>query len=134
MAVVHTVVVECTCNFKMVSKYRSIGSCVSKAQSMVQAANKYFKANTYRMFDVQPETENDESERIPVGSYCYVDCETVYGVVIGHLPDDQYSIIDLFEKRQRKAFGSRRTVITDEQVFNQVDQQYHQYLKPEEGQ
>eukprot|EP01083_Nonionella_stella_P282428 961051_1 len=36
-------------------------------------------------------TENDESERIPVGSYCYVDCETVYGVVIGHLPDDQYS-------------------------------------------
>eukprot|EP01083_Nonionella_stella_P040452 109774_1 len=118
-----------------INRQLCIKSEILRAQSMVQAANTYYFANVYSL---ETESDNsttvsDEKERIPIGSYCYVDCESVHGVVTGYLSGDQYTLIDLFEQRERNAFGNRLTVITDEQVFNQVDQEYQEYLKPELG-
>eukprot|EP01083_Nonionella_stella_P092717 259616_1 len=112
-----------------------IGDEILEAQCLVEAVNQYYKAQRENdhlerdLICIASETGDDEgSDRIPIGSCCYVDCETAFGVVIGYLPDNAYKIVDLFEKTQRRAYGNRLTVITDRNVFNEVNRQYQQYL------
>lgn len=70
------------------------------------------------------------AQRLEIGSYCYVDCETVYGVIIDEIPnEDKFIIIDLFEKRQRFASSHSLCIIDDENIQNEVRVQHDAYLE-----
>ena len=66
--------------------------------------------------------------QLSVGSYCYIGCDTVYGVIIEIIDDNMYKIIDLFEQRERLVNKSRLSLIEDGETKNMVSQQYDDYL------
>ena len=68
-------------------------------------------------------------ERLEIGSYCYVDCDTVYGVIIDKIESGKYIIIDLFEKRQRFASKGSLSIIYDENIRDEVRKQHDQFLE-----
>ncbi len=60
---------------------------------------------TLSLKECESSSESDGDEILKIGSYCYVDCKSVYGVILKN-EGWRYTIIDLFEMRERKTFPS----------------------------
>eukprot|EP01083_Nonionella_stella_P004848 14176_1 len=117
----------------MINDKLCINEEIVSAKCVVQVANQYYKTDRHEAVTLCVKEENEgqsnDDDRIAIGTCCCVDCENVYGVVIGHLPDDFYTIIDLFEMRQRRAYESNLTPITDTHKLNEINRLYQQYMK-----
>eukprot|EP01083_Nonionella_stella_P222020 792625_1 len=80
-------------------------------------------------YDEKEEILPDEQHELQVGSYCYVDCDTVYGVITEELTHDYYRIIDLFEKRSRRANKKTLTLIQDNKGLSKAKKQHERFKR-----
>ena len=92
----------------------------SKMQMRLYVDNKDKKEHSVSSF----------ASKLEIGSYCYVDDDTIYGVIIEQLQKEgEYIIIDFGEKKQRHVTRDNLSIIYDRKIRNEAKKQHDEYLE-----